>query len=100
MFSLNDALQPFQVLQGQAGLNISWSHNANRPLLLHSRQFVLVCVSVCACDYTYVVPPHSYTPAVPPVHFDHSLFLVFTGLTEFVHVSPTPVCDLLPCYTI
>lgn len=70
-------LQPFQVSRGQASLNISWSLYAHRPLLLHSRRFVCVCV---VCDYTCV--PHS------PLHFDHSL-LEFPGLTEFVHVSPT-----------
>lgn len=70
MFLLNDALQPFQVSQGQASHNSSWFHYANRPVLLHSRRFVCMCV--CVRDNTY---PHSFTPALPPhLHFDHSLF--------------------------
>lgn len=76
MFLLNDALQPFQVSKGQAGHNISWFHYANRPLLLHSRQFVCMCVFVI----THAWPLHSSTPAVPPpLHFDLSLFNVHSA---------------------
>ncbi len=51
MFLLNDALQPFQVLQGQADHNIPWFHYANRPLLLHSRQCVYECVCICVTPH-------------------------------------------------
>ena len=81
--------------------NISRFHYANRPPLLHSRQsvYVCVCVCVCVCDYTCVAP---VTPPPQQQYISSILItpsLAFTGLTEFVHVSPTPVCDLLPCYT-
>lgn len=94
MFLLNDALQPFQVSQGQAGHNISWFHYANRPLLLHSRQCVYVCVITHAWAPVTPPPPNQYLPSILITPF-----LAFTGLTEFVHVSPTPVCNLLPHYT-
>ena len=61
--------------------------------------YVCVCVCVCACDYTCVapvtLPPQQQY--IPSILITPSL--AFTGLTEFVHVSPSPVCDLLPCYT-
>lgn len=85
MFLLNIALQPFQVSQGQDGHNISWFLNANKPLL-HSRLFVCVCVWLH-------VWPQQYRPSI-----FITPYLAFTGLTEIVHVSPTPFCDLIPCY--
>lgn len=89
MFLLNDALQPFQVSKGQAGHNISWFLYANRPLLLHSR--LCVCVYFCVITHAW---PQQYLPSILITPF-----LALIGLTEFVHVSPTPVCDLIPCYT-
>ncbi len=36
-----------------------------------------VCVCVCVLVWLHMRgPPHSSTPAVPPLHFDHSLFSV------------------------
>lgn len=92
---LNDALQPFQVPQGEARNSISWSHNAKGPLLLHSRTFVCVCVYVRLhmCS-TLTPPPQLYLPSILITPS-----LAFTGLNGFSHVPPTPGCDLLPCYT-
>lgn len=58
---------------------------------------VCLCAFVCVCVIT-----HTLTP--PPQHYLLTSILItpslaFTRLTEFVHVSPTPACDLLPRYT-
>lgn len=58
------------------------------------------CMCLCVCViYTCVAPSllHPSSTPLPSILITPSL--AFTGLTEFVHVSPTPVCDLLPCYT-
>lgn len=59
-------------------------------LLLHSRQLVCGCVFMCVCDHTCVASwlPQSHLPSI-----------LITPSLAFVHVSPSPVCDLLPCYT-
>lgn len=84
-----------QVSQGQAGHSISWSQYANRSPLLHRRRFVCVCVCVW---FTHAWPPLLHTGRTSPPFWSLPL-KAFTGLTEFVHVSPVPACDLLPCYT-
>lgn len=91
MSHLNDTLQPLQVPQREAGNIASWSHKANGPVLLHSRKFEYLC-EITRVPSSLLHPSSTSLSLITPS-------LVFTGLTGVVHVSLTPGCDLLPCYT-